>query len=260
MPIHDWTRVEDGIFHHFHHEWISTISRTLNAGLLPAGYYALAEQIAAGREPDVLALEHSSGGPFDNGGNGAGGDEVESGGGTAVRTAPPKVRFTSRAESEQYARKQSRVAIRHVSGDRVVALVEIVSPGNKSSQHALHAFVEKARDFLQAGVHLLVLDLFPPGSRDPQGIHGAIWSAIENDSFRLPPGEPLTLVAYEASPVKAAYIEPTAVGRELAEMPLFLAPGGHVPVPLEPTYEAAFAAVPARWRKVLEAPATESPR
>ena len=57
MPIHDWTRVGAGIFHHFHHEWISAISRALNAGLLPPDYYALAEQVAGGRGPDVLALE-----------------------------------------------------------------------------------------------------------------------------------------------------------------------------------------------------------
>ena len=46
MPIHDWTRVEAGIFHHFHHRWITSISDTLNAGMLPAEYYALAEQEA----------------------------------------------------------------------------------------------------------------------------------------------------------------------------------------------------------------------
>src|SRR5713101_4969806 len=57
MPIHDWTRVEAGIFHAFHHEWISEIGRALNRGLLPAEYYALPEQIAAGFGPDVLTLQ-----------------------------------------------------------------------------------------------------------------------------------------------------------------------------------------------------------
>jgi len=57
MPIHDWTRVDAGIFHDFHHEWISTIKRALNAGVLPPDYYALAEQIAGGLGPDVLTLE-----------------------------------------------------------------------------------------------------------------------------------------------------------------------------------------------------------
>lgn len=55
MPIHDWTRVDAGIFHHFHHGWITEIARALNRGLLPPEYYALAEQRAAGFGPDVLA-------------------------------------------------------------------------------------------------------------------------------------------------------------------------------------------------------------
>jgi hypothetical protein len=46
MPVHDWTRVDAGIFHAFHHDWITEIGGALNGGLLPAGYYALPEQVA----------------------------------------------------------------------------------------------------------------------------------------------------------------------------------------------------------------------
>jgi len=46
--------IEAGIFHAFHHDWITDISRALNGGLLPAAYYALPEQIAGGLGPDVL--------------------------------------------------------------------------------------------------------------------------------------------------------------------------------------------------------------
>jgi hypothetical protein len=62
----------------------------------------------------------------------------------------------------------------------------------------------------------------------------------------------LTLVAYESSVTVRAYVEPVAVGDDLPDMPLFLEPGAHVPVPLEATYRSAFAAVPRRWRTVLE--------
>jgi hypothetical protein len=51
-----------------------------------------------------------------------------------------------------------------------------------------------------------------------------------------------------------AYVEPVAVGEALPEMPLFLEPGAHVLVPLEESYQSAFAAVPRRWRRVLERP------
>ncbi len=39
-------------------------------------------------------------------------------------------------------------------------------------------------------------------------------------------------------------------------MLLFLEPGAYVLVPLEATYQRAFAAVPRRWQRVLEAPAS----
>src|ERR1700720_2184639 len=61
MPMHDWTRVEAGIFHAFHHDWITEISRALNRGLLPAAYYALPEQFAGGLGPDVLTLRRPGG-------------------------------------------------------------------------------------------------------------------------------------------------------------------------------------------------------
>ncbi len=44
MPIHDWTRVDAGVFHAFHHDWITSLSAALNAGVPPPDYYAAAEQ------------------------------------------------------------------------------------------------------------------------------------------------------------------------------------------------------------------------
>ena len=61
VPIHDWTRVEAGIFHHFHHSWIEEIARTLNRDILPGDYYAMAEQFASGFGPDVLTLQGAKG-------------------------------------------------------------------------------------------------------------------------------------------------------------------------------------------------------
>jgi len=55
MPMHDWTRVDAGIYHAFHHEWISEIHRAVMKRL-PEDYYSLPEQQAAGFGPDVLTL------------------------------------------------------------------------------------------------------------------------------------------------------------------------------------------------------------
>lgn len=251
MPIHDWTRVFAGLFHDFHLEWIRSLKHALNNGVLPPDYYALAEQVAGGLHPDVLTLERNRPDSPTIGGNGSS-ETSSTNGGIALSVAPPRVRFTAAAEEQVYARKRRRIAIRHVSDDQVVALIEIVSPGNKGSRHALRAFVEKTVELLEANIHLLVLDLFPPGPRDPQGIHAAIWSEIQDHDFQLPPDKPLTLASYSAGDLQRAFIEPVAVGDELPPMPLFLEAERYVPVPLEATYRTAFAAVPKRWRDVLE--------
>lgn len=82
MAVHDWTRVLPGAFHDFHGRWITHLSESLNAGLLPADYYALSEQ------------------------------------------------------AELTATRQRTLVIRHASGDRIVALLEIGSPGNKDRRAA----------------------------------------------------------------------------------------------------------------------------
>jgi hypothetical protein len=104
-----------------------------------------------------------------------------------------------------------RLVIRHVSDDRIVAILEIVSPGNKSSRHALRDFVENAVGAISAGIGLLIVDIWPLTPRDPQGIHWAIWQEIdETQVYTPPPDKPLTLVAYVRDPERTAYVEPTA--------------------------------------------------
>ncbi|HWG43222.1 MAG TPA: DUF4058 family protein [Gemmataceae bacterium] len=244
MPIHDWTRVDAGIFHHFHHTWITEIQRALNRGLLPPEYYALAEQIAGSLGPDVLTLQGpTNGSSFPS----------EPTGGIALAKSPPRVEFRRRSEAAQYAAKAKAVVIHHKSNHEVIAVVEVVSPGNKNSRHGLRAFVNKAGELLQASVHLLILDLFPPSSRDPQGIHKVIWDEIEDNDFVLPADRRLTLAAYAGGPCPEAFVQPVAVGLPLPEMPLFLTPDVYIPVPLEATYEAAWADVPSFWQEILTA-------
>jgi hypothetical protein len=246
MPMHDWTQVEVGIFHAFHHRWISAISDVLNTGLLPDDYYALPEQQAAGFGPDVLTLQDQAADASET--------NVPGASSTTALRARPQTRFTAHTDAEFYRRKKSSVVIRHVSGDRIVAIVEIVSPGNKASKHAFQAFVDKACELLEHRIHLLLIDPFPPSRRDPNGIHAAIWDVVEDDPFQLPPDKRLTLVAYECDLNTRAYIEPIAVGDLLPSMPVFLQPNGCVEVPLETTYQTAFAVLPRRWKRVLERP------
>jgi hypothetical protein len=250
MPIHDWTRVNAGTWHAFHLGWIAELQNALNDGRLPDDYYAQAEQIIGPFGPDVLTLQEAD--AVDLIPNSEDGPDSLKLGGVAVAMRPPPTRWTAQAEMDDYVSKRRTMVIRHSSNDRIVALIEIVSPGNKSTRHALTSFVEKAVEAIYRGYHMLIVDLFPPGPRDPHGIHEAIWSEIVNDRVELPPNEPLTLVSYASGPTKHAYIEPTAINHALIDMPLFLTPDRYIPVPLEETYLAAYHGVPRRWRVVLQ--------
>jgi hypothetical protein len=115
----------------------------------------------------------------------------------------------------------------------------------------LGAFIVKAEELLRAGIHLLIVDLFPPGPRDPQGIHTLLWDEFVENGYASPPDKPLTLASYTGGPCPEAFIEPTGVGVAIADMPLFLTPDVYVTVPLESTYQSAWEAVPEFWRNVL---------
>jgi Protein of unknown function (DUF4058) len=244
MPIHDWTRVDAGLFHAFHQSWIVVLSRALNAGVLPSDYYALPEQSIRGPIPDVLALKLSEGRGESNG----------TSTGLAVATSPPRARVVRRAEDAIYMRKADRIAVRHRHG-QIVAVVEVVSPGNKASTNELRTFVEKTSNLIAQGVHLLVIDLFPPSKRDPQGIHKAIWDQFVEEDFELPADKRLTLAAYDAGPPPTAYIELVAVGDTLPDMPIFLKPDFYVPTPLDQTYWTTWDEFfPAPMKRLVESP------
>ena len=241
MPIHDWTRVDAGLFHAFHQSWIVALCDALNTGGLPQGYFAPLEQNIRRPIPDVLTLQLSP----------AADEPSSPAGGLAVASAPPRTRHVRKNEVEFYARRADRITVRHRHG-AVVAVIEIVSPGNKASRNELRAFVEKTSDLIRQDIHLLVIDLFPPGPRDPHGIHKAIWDEFVDEDFELPPDKPFTLAAYDAGPPRVAYVEPVGVGDVLLDMPLFLKPEFYVPAPLEATYHLTWQVFPTPLKGLLE--------
>ena len=247
MPVHDWTRVEAGVFHGFHTSWAVFLGVRLNQ-MLPSNYYAMVERKAFGWEPDVLTLGRG-GREHRNGSSGRAVDD-DRGGGVGLATAPPLVEFVV---SRPASSRQRHVAIRRSDDDRIVAIIEIVSPGNKGSANAFQTFLTKLREFLDRGVNLLIVDLFPPTPRDPDGLHAAIWDADEYPSPR--PAKPLTLATYQAGDELHGFVRSVAVGDVLPDMPLYLEPDRYIPVPLEETYAATFDGFARPWREVLTAPA-----
>ncbi len=241
MPMHDWTRVTAGTYHNFHYRWIAAMMDRLNSGMLPSGFFAMAEQIIGRPETDVVTLQAA----------GRSQPPDLSHCGVAMASPRPTTRFVLPLEQERYARKAHRIAIHHTLG-AVVAVIEIVSPGNKDRKNTLRAFVIKAVELIDGGVNLLIVDPFPPTRHDPQGIHKVIWDEFTSDPFELPADKPLTLAAYQVAPSKTAYVEPVAVGDRLPDMPLFLYDEVYVAVPLEETYQTTWNVLPAELRRLLE--------
>ncbi len=247
MPVHDWARVSDGTFHDFHMSWLLEIKRALSRGLLPPGYYVMAEQRAGDLgAPDVLTLQEAGGaGPT---------------GATALLDAPPAVEQRLHIAADSYAARSRNLVVRHSSDDRIVALVEVVSRGNKAGRYPFQKMLDKLIAALRSGVHLMLVDVHPPGPRDPDGVHGALLAELAGLPYRPPEGRPLMAASYAAGADGVeSFAQPFAVGDALPPMPLFLTPGDYVTLPLEPCYRAAFEDVPPRYRRVLESVADAGP-
>jgi hypothetical protein len=245
MPIHDWSKVPSGLFHHLHQVWAVEISRALNRGLLPPNLTALVEQRKEDKEADVLAVELTQLSESDN---------HAAHGGTILLEKPRTRIIQTLEDNAHYAIKASRIVIRHHLGP-IVAFIEIVSPGNKDSKRALGHFVEKVTDAIEQGIYVLVVDLFGPTARDPGGIHKEIFEQFGRVEFELPPGQDRVLASYESDNGPTAYVETVGIGEKLPAMPLFVAPGRHILVPLEETYIAAWSDTPVAVQRLVLQPA-----
>lgn len=246
MPVHDWSLVEPAIYHAFHTAWLGVFQTCLNEGLLPEGYYALAEQHAGRSIADVLTLHASSSSPSPL-------PLPPATGGTAVAESPPRVRRKETIEATALSRRRS-LAVRHVSGHRLVGLIEVASPSNKDRRSHVEEFAAKAVAALDAGVHFLLIDLILPGPHDPHGLHEIIFQRLGefDEAYELPEREPLTLASYVAGEQVDIYLEHVAIGALLPEMPLFLRPDRYINLPLQPWYDSAYNGMPVYWRQVLE--------
>ena len=109
-----------------------------------------------------------------------------------------------------------------------------------------------------------VVTLGSPGSRSKWFTHmtygaDAAFVLLDAGDFAPPPDKPLMLASYDAGAERVAYVETVGVGDALPDMPIFLKPGHYVLAPLEATYRATWQVFPAPLKRLLEAPAAESP-
>ena len=160
MAVHDWTRVYAGLFHDFHQSWSIRIKDALNAGVLPKGLTALVEQKSRTE------------------GVGRAGDRVA--GRQCIRLTRTRHDHYATTEDAHCSQVHQRTVCRQSESGRRPAYVgphcggdrDPVSPGNKDSNRAFNEFLNKSSEFIRAGIHLLVVDLFPPYQSRP------IWSGV----------------------------------------------------------------------------------
>ena len=244
MPLHDWTRVTPNDFHSFHVLWITAMSNVLNQGLLPPEFYALPEHVVPPFAPDVLALRT------------AGLDDAPwpgDGGGLAVAS---QVEVTLKAGPRKRQRPpERRIAVRHTEGRRLVAVVELVSPGNKAKAEAIRSLVDKSVALLDNGIHLTLIDVFPNPPRLPRGFGGAVWRTVRRAEAKYVPKFSRTHSAFAAQAGGGclAQFQSSEVGADLPPLPLYLTENGCVALPLEATYRTAWAGYPRALRPALEA-------
>ena len=147
-----------GEWESFHAQFVPQIARTL-ARVLPLGYRPKSEAMLFIHEPsarrrqfatadDAVAVHATGGG-------------TPSGGSAAVATPSTRMRLgeTINIERHRY------IEIRTTEEDRVVTVIELLSPSNKSAAADRRVYLDKRRELYRAGVHILQIDLLRAGRR-----------------------------------------------------------------------------------------------
>ena len=250
MPAHDLKNIRPNVYHDFHNMWIAFIMTALNNGILPRDYVAICERDLEETKKDASA----SGTSVSESPN----EKVPPKPPVLAGISSPRTEFVAQTDGYFYGMRRKTLAVRHVDGHRVVALLEVLSKSNKSSPAQLQKLISKTGDALSNGIHVSIVDPYPPNKYAPCGIHGSLWQQLGEEVSQWPIAKPYTAAAYASGGEIEAYAQPYGVGENLPELPLFLSPTYHVNVPLEKTYMEAFHSMPDHWRDKLQTTRTMS--
>jgi Protein of unknown function (DUF4058) len=217
-----------------HTHWTTCIGARLNE-ILPPRFYAQVQAHLGDRvEADVAEFERTDEREWDEpAGNGAGG-------GVAVQTwAPPVATLTMPAvfpdAFEIHIRDERRDA-------RLVAVVELVSPGNKDRPDTRLAFASKSAAYLQRGIGLVIIDTVTDRRFN---LHNELVTLLNLDpQFEMPHDPPIYAIGYRPTrrgdaDLIDAWPSVLSVGAELPIVPLWLRGFRSIPLELELTYEEA---------------------
>ncbi|MGL6094560.1 MAG: DUF4058 family protein [Fimbriiglobus sp.] len=227
-----------------HAMWCGTIVQHLNDRIL-SSRFECEQHIHRGPavEIDVAGYEDlSAASEWSGNGN--------SGGGVAVAVAPqtyapPAPSISAEASFAEVDGFEVRV-YKPGGGWKLVAAIELLSPGNKDRGSARRAFSRKCGAYLQAGVSVVMVDVVTDRAAN---MHDDLTEHLNLPAaFDWSSSTGLAAVSYRAVTVPVpppagtvrldVWPHSLTVGQPLPTVPLWLAPGLAVPLDLEPTYQA----------------------
>lgn len=160
MPLRDHFRPpldDETSWEGFHGGWPMMIVLDLGKKLPPRYVAAPRVHLGAFAEIDVSTYEKDSPNAADR--YPAGSESGDNGGGTATAVwSPPAATLAVAAELPAQDEYEVRVYDTH-RGRRLVAAIEIVSPGNRDRPENRRAFVAKCAALLQEQVSVVIVDL-----------------------------------------------------------------------------------------------------
>jgi hypothetical protein len=128
------------------------------------------------------------------------------------------------------------------AGPKLVAAIELVSPGNKDRPAERRAFATKCASYLYQGISVIIVDIVTSRRAN---LHNEILHIMETaDTLALPPESHLYAVAYQ--PLRRdqrdefdVWRSPLTLGQPLPTLPLGLRADLAIPVNLDSTYAEA---------------------
>jgi hypothetical protein len=232
MPLLDHFHPPVSVSNHwesFHATWASQIATALNEDLPPE--FLAEELVTVGRvEIDIATFERSRPAPTRNG--------------SSVAVAEPRTWAPpAPAVSVQAVFADSfQVRVFNTSaGPTLVAVIELVSPGNKDRADERLAFAVKSASYLHQGVSLIIVDVV---TNRGGNLHNETAQLFSGDPRLTMTDADLYAVAYrpvlrDDKPQIDIWTHPLAVGQPLPTLPLRLTGDLFVPVDLEASYTEA---------------------
>jgi hypothetical protein len=214
----------------FHSSWATKLADALTERWLPAGYIA-EEHVHLGPsiEIDVATFAREA----------AAASKEE---GTAVAVLDSKVWSPPAADAVLPAVFPDTFEVRILStdtGPKLVATIELISPGNKDRSTERRAFATKVASYLYQGISVIIVDIV---TNRRANLHNEVLRVMEAaDTFQLPPETNLYAVAYQ--PLRRSqgdeidvWRSSLALGAALPTLPLGLRADLVIPVDFEATY------------------------